>query len=128
MVDATRVGLEGHSRWGKATAVAMAYDPRFAIAYVSSSGEGGTKINRRDYGEVVENAAWWEAYHWYASNFIKYGGPLTGKDLPVDGHELIALAAPDIYRRGFDHRRTDGRWLCRSAWNVHGRGRRGSGL
>jgi len=93
-VDAKHVGLEGHSRWGKAAAVAMAYDPRFAIAYVSSSGEGGTKINRRDYGEVVENAAWWEAYHWYAGNFIKYGGPLTAKDLPVDGHELIALCAP----------------------------------
>jgi hypothetical protein len=93
-VDAKHVGLEGHSRWGKATAVAMAYDQRFAIVYVSSSGEGGTKINRRDYGEVVENAAWWEAYHWYAGNFVKYGGPLTAKDLPVDGHELIALCAP----------------------------------
>ncbi|HTQ49470.1 MAG TPA: hypothetical protein VMJ12_02075 [Candidatus Acidoferrales bacterium] len=93
-VDAKHVGLEGHSRWGKATAVAMAYDPRFVIAYVSSSGEGGTKINRRDYGEDVENAAWWEAYHWYAGNFIKYGGPLSAKDLPVDGHELIALCAP----------------------------------
>ncbi len=93
-VDAKHVGLEGHSRWGKATAVAMAYDQRFAMACVSSSGEGGTKINRRDYGEVVENAAWWEAYHWYAGNFVKYGGPLTAKDLPVDGHELIALCAP----------------------------------
>jgi hypothetical protein len=93
-VNSKAVGLEGHSRWGKATAVAMAYDPRFAIAFVSSSGEGGTKINRRNYGEVVENAAWWEAYHWYAGNFIKYAGPLTPKDLPVDGHELIALCAP----------------------------------
>ncbi len=93
-VNAKAVGLEGHSRWGKATAVAMAYDPRFAIAFVNSSGEGGTKINRRNYGEVVENAAWWEAYHWYAGNFIKYAGPLTPKDLPVDGHELIALCAP----------------------------------
>ena len=93
-VNAKAIGLEGHSRWGKATAVAMAYDPRFAIAFVSSSGEGGTKINRRNYGEVIENAAWWEAYHWYAGNFIKYAGPLTGKALPVDGHELIALCAP----------------------------------
>jgi hypothetical protein len=40
-VDAKQVGLEGHSRYGKTTLVAMAYDPRFAIAYVSSSGEGG---------------------------------------------------------------------------------------
>jgi hypothetical protein len=93
-VDAKRVGLEGHSRWGKATMVAMAYDPRFAIAYSSSSGQGGAKINRRDYGEVIENAAWWEAYHWYAGNIVKYAGPLNGGDLPVDGHELIALCAP----------------------------------
>ncbi|MGA2279757.1 MAG: acetylxylan esterase [Verrucomicrobiota bacterium] len=93
-VNARQVGLEGHSRWGKAAVVAMAYDQRFAIAYVSSSGEGGAKINRRNYGEVIENAAWWEAYHWYAGNFIKYAGPLTAKDLPVDGHELIALCAP----------------------------------
>ncbi len=42
-VDATRVGLEGHSRWGKATLLAMALNPRFAIAYVSSSGAGGAK-------------------------------------------------------------------------------------
>ena len=93
-VDAKRVGLEGHSRWGKATMVALAYDPRFAIAYSSSSGQGGAHINRRDYGEVIENAAWNEAYHWYAGNMVKYAGPLTGKDLPVDGHELIALCAP----------------------------------
>lgn len=93
-VDAKRVGLEGHSRWGKATMVAMAWDPRFAIAYSSSSGQGGAKINRRDYGEVIENAAWWEAYHWYAGNIVKYAGPLNGGDLPVDGHELIALCAP----------------------------------
>jgi hypothetical protein len=39
-VDAKRVGVEGHSRWGKATLVTMAYDERFAIGYVSSSGEG----------------------------------------------------------------------------------------
>ncbi len=93
-VDAKRVGLEGHSRWGKTAIVAMAYDPRFAILYASSSGQGGAKINRRNYGEVIENATWWEAYHWYAGNFIKYAGPLTGRDLPVDGHELIALCAP----------------------------------
>jgi len=39
-VDAKRVGLEGHSRYGKAVLVAMAYDSRFAIAYVSSVGRG----------------------------------------------------------------------------------------
>jgi hypothetical protein len=86
--------LEGHSRFGKATLVAMAYDPRFAIAYVSSSGEGGAKLHRRDWGEVVENIAGSGEYHWMAGNFLKYAGPLNWGDLPVDAHELIALCAP----------------------------------
>ena len=93
-VDAKQVGIEGHSRYGKATLVAMAYDPRFAIAYVSSSGEGGAKLHRRDWGETVENIAGTGEYHWMAGNFIKYAGPLTWNDLPVDAHELIALCAP----------------------------------
>jgi len=93
-VDARQVGLEGHSRYGKATLVAMAYDPRFAIAFVSSSGEGGAKLSRRDFGETVENLASSGEYHWMAGNFLKYAGPLTWGDLPVDSHELIALCAP----------------------------------
>jgi hypothetical protein len=93
-VDAKHVGIEGHSRYGKATLVAMAYDPRFAIAYVSSSGEGGAKLHRRDWGEIVENIAGTGEYHWMAGNFIKYAGPLNWNDLPVDSHELIALCAP----------------------------------
>lgn len=93
-VDAKKVGIEGHSRYGKATIVTMAYDPRFAIAYVSSSGEGGAKIHRRNWGERVENVAGSGEYHWMAGNFIKYAGPLTANDLPVDSHELVALCAP----------------------------------
>ena len=93
-VNAKQVGLEGHSRYGKATLVAMAYDPRFAIAFVSSSGEGGAKLHRRNWGELVENVAGSGEYHWMAGNFIKYAGPLTWNDMPVDSHELIALCAP----------------------------------
>jgi hypothetical protein len=93
-VNAKQVGIEGHSRYGKATIVTMAYDQRFAIAYVSSSGEGGAKLSRRDWGEVVENVAGTSEYHWMAGNFLKYAGPLQWKDLPVDAHELIALCAP----------------------------------
>jgi hypothetical protein len=93
-VDAKRVGLEGHSRYGKAALVSMAYDPRFAIAYISSSGEGGAKLNRRDFGERLENVAATNEYHWMAGNFLKYAGPLTANNLPVDAHELIALCAP----------------------------------
>jgi len=93
-VNAKQVGIEGHSRYGKATIVAMAYDPRFAIAYVSSSGEGGAKLHRRNWGEIIENVAGTGEYHWMAGNFIKYAGPLNWGDLPVDAHELIALCAP----------------------------------
>jgi (4-O-methyl)-D-glucuronate---lignin esterase len=91
-IDATRVGVEGHSRWGKATLVTMAYDERFAIGYVSSSGEGGAKLHRRKFGEVIENLNAANEYHWMAGNFMKYGGRWNA--LPVDSHELIAMVAP----------------------------------
>lgn len=93
-VDAKRVGIQGHSRYGKATIVSMAYDPRIAIAFVSSSGEGGAKLHRRNWGELVENVAGENEYHWMAGNFLKYAGPLKWSDLPVDSHELVALCAP----------------------------------
>ncbi len=93
-VNAKQVGIEGHSRYGKAALVTMAYDQRFAIAYVSSSGEGGAKLHRRNWGELVENVAGINEYHWMAGNFLKYAGPLTWNDLPVDSHELVALCAP----------------------------------
>ena len=93
-VDAKQVGVEGHSRYGKAALVAMAYDQRFAIAYISSSGEGGARLHRRNFGELVENVAGTGEYHWMAGNFIKYASLYTPNDLPVDSHELIALCAP----------------------------------
>jgi len=92
-VDAKHVGITGHSRYGKASLVAMAYDKRFAIGYISSSGEGGAKLYRHIFGEGEGNLASDEIY-WMAGNFIKYDGPLTIDDLPVDANELIALCAP----------------------------------
>jgi hypothetical protein len=74
-VDAHRVGIEGLSRYGKAALVAMAYEPRFAIGFIGSSGEGGAKILRRQFGEQVENVASTSEYHWMAGNFLKYAGP-----------------------------------------------------
>jgi hypothetical protein len=93
-VDAKQVGIEGLSRYGKAALVTMAYDQRFAIGFIGSSGEGGAKLHRRNYGELVENLTGSGEYHWMAGNFLKYGGPMTPGDLPVDAHELIALCAP----------------------------------
>lgn len=93
-VDEKRVGIAGLSRYGKAALVALAYEPRIAIGLIGSSGAGGAKILRRVYGEQVENLASSGEYHWFAPNFIKYAGPLTPNDLPVDAHELVALCAP----------------------------------
>jgi hypothetical protein len=93
-VDAKHVGIEGHSRLGKTALVAMAYDPRFAIVYSSSSGEGGAKLYRHIYGEPLSHLMNVYLYQWMAGNLLKYAGPLNPGDLPVDNHELIALCAP----------------------------------
>ena len=99
-VNARQVGIEGVSRFGKAALVTMALEPRFAVALVGSSGEGGAKLHRRDFGEAVENLTGSGEYHWMAGNFLKYGaeesafGRKTAGDLPVDAHQLIALCAP----------------------------------
>jgi hypothetical protein len=93
-VDARQVGIEGHSRLGKTALVAMAYDPRFAVVYTSSSGEGGAKLYRHIYGEPLSHLMDSSLYQWMGGNLLKYAGPLTPGDLPVDNHELIALCAP----------------------------------
>jgi hypothetical protein len=93
-VDAKRVAIEGLSRYGKAALVAIAFEPRIAVGFIGSSGAGGAKILRRTFGEQVENLTSSSEYHWFAPNFIKYGGPLTVNDMPVDAHQLVALCAP----------------------------------
>ncbi len=93
-IDGERIAIQGLSRYGKAALVTLAYDQRFAIGFIGSSGAGGAKLLRRNFGEQVENLAATSEYHWFTPNFIKYAGPLTVKDLPVDSHELIAMVAP----------------------------------
>jgi hypothetical protein len=99
-VDAKKVGIEGVSRYGKAALVTLAFEPRFAVALVGSSGEGGAKLHRRNFGEAVESLTGSGEYHWMAGNFLKYGaaeskfGSKNAGDIPVDAHQLIALCAP----------------------------------
>jgi hypothetical protein len=102
LIDAKKVGIEGVSRYGKAALVTLAFEPRFAVGLIGSSGKGGATLLRRDFGEAVENLTGAGEYHWMAGNFLKYGtsestfGSKTGCDLPVDSHELIALCAPRL--------------------------------
>jgi len=100
-VDAKRAGIEGVSRYGKAALVTMAFDQRFDMVLVGSSGKGGATPLRRNFGEAVESLTGGE-YYWMAGNFLKYGaseatfGSKTAGDIPVDSNELIALCAPRL--------------------------------
>jgi hypothetical protein len=101
-VDAKRVGIEGVSRYGKAALVTMAFDQRFAVVLIGSSGKGGTTLHRRNWGEAVESLTGSGEYHWMAGNYLRYGasdatfGSRNANDLPVDSHELLALCAPRL--------------------------------
>jgi hypothetical protein len=117
-VDAKKVGIEGVSRYGKAALVTMAYDERFAVVLVGSSGEGGAKLHRRNFGEAVENLTGSGEYHWMAGNFLKYGtaestfGSKNAGDIPVDAHQLIALCAPRLAFISYGvPERGDAKWL-----------------
>jgi hypothetical protein len=94
LVDARQVAFQGHSRYGKATMVAMVYEPRILNGFVSSSGEGGAKLWRHLVGQQVESLGNAGEYYWMAGNFIRYSGPLTVDDLPIDQHQFVALVAP----------------------------------
>jgi hypothetical protein len=116
-VDAKHVGIEGVSRYGKAALVTMAFDQRFAMALVGSSGKGGATLLRRNFGEAVESLTGGE-YYWMAGNFMKYGaaeskfGAKTGADLPIDSNELIALCAPRLTFISYGvPEKGDARWL-----------------
>ncbi len=101
-VNEKQIGLTGHSRYGKATLVTTAYEPRIAIAFPSDGGSLGTKMNRRHWGQDLENSTGENEYHWMAGNFFQYAGELIPgqylprkiENLPVDAHSLLALCAP----------------------------------
>ena len=101
-VDAKHVGIEGVSRYGKAALVTLAFEERFAMGLIGSSGKGGAALHRRIFGEGLENLTGAGEYHWMAGNYIKYAavesktGAWTADMLPVDSHQLIALCAPRL--------------------------------
>ena len=104
-VDAKHIGVTGHSRYGKTALLAMAYEPRLAIAYVSCSGVLGAAPMRTNWGENMEVILSEGSYHWVAGNAFKWVGalhpqqgagsqPRRRERLSVDAHCLLALAAP----------------------------------
>ena len=104
-VDATKVGVQGHSRFGKATLVAAAYDQRIGAAFPSSAGALGMSWSRRAWGETLELVAGADTeYHWVTGNIMRYQGelhpgrywPRKVEKLPVDVHSVLSLVAPRI--------------------------------
>lgn len=118
LVDAKKVGIEGVSRYGKAALVTLAFDQRFAVGLIGSSGKGGATLHRRIFGEAVESLTSSGEYHWMAGNYLHYGaaesnvGMKTGCNLSTDSHGLIALAAPRLTFISYGiPEKGDARWL-----------------
>ena len=89
--NAKQIALFGHSRLGKTALWASAHDERIAAVFSSCSGEMGSALARRDWGETVDDMA--QNFPWrFAGNFQKWVG--RWNEMPVDAHMLIALSAP----------------------------------
>jgi hypothetical protein len=91
-INPKQIGIQGHSRFGKAALLAGAVDQRWAIVFSSCSGAMGASLEKRNWGETIDDIAGIETYHWMAGSFLKYAG--NWSEMPVDAHELIALVAP----------------------------------
>lgn len=95
-IDASKLAVNGFSRWGKGALLAGAYDERIALTVPSSSGLTGTGQLRFFYeddgaNEKIGNALSYAPY-WYTSVFAGFASDAA--KLPFDQHEIMALVAP----------------------------------
>jgi dienelactone hydrolase len=85
--DAKKIVAWGHSRYGKASLLAGALDPRFAAVIAHQSGRGGASLTRSIAGESLAQIT--SSYgFWFTPGYAR------GVPADVDQHQLIALNAP----------------------------------
>jgi len=84
-VDSERIGSIGHSQGGGITVHGMAMEPRLKVG-VSSCGVWPMRLSKNPYNHART--------HWWVGRPALRPYCLTGKPVPVDLHELMALAAP----------------------------------
>ena len=92
LLDATKVGVVGHSRCGKTALIAGVEDKRFAMICSNNSGCGGAKSNKMDLPRSEPNwkFKWWGVSYWFCE---KFQDAFVGheKELPYDQDEFIKL-------------------------------------
>ena len=102
-LDPERMAIYGHSRFGKATLVAGALDPRIDMVIAHQSGRSGAALFASEkgepIGEMVANYPQW-LNKAYAARLER------GETLPFDQHHVLALLAPRPVLLG--HGRRDG--------------------
>ncbi|MCX6327857.1 MAG: acetylxylan esterase [Bacteroidia bacterium] len=96
-VNAAQVAMVGHSRGGKAALWAGAQDTRIALTCSNCSGEGGSSLSRRRFGNYILEMTRKNS-HWFAPKYKTYAG--NESTMPFDQHMVVALVAPRGYQCG----------------------------
>lgn len=94
-IDATAIGIAGHSRLGKTALLAAALDERFAFVCANDSGCSGAALSRgRSQGGESLFEICKKFNYWFCPKYCEYVG--KEHDMPFDQDALLALIAPRI--------------------------------
>ena len=97
-IDATRIGIAGCGRYGKATLIAGGFEERLKLSIPQDAGTGGTGC-WRIVGELKKNGTKAEdaagvisGSQWFTQQFSRYTANVN--QLPYDHHMLAGLISP----------------------------------